>query len=66
MTRLAKNELYFQRLMPIEEILDRVDQVSGDDVHRLANIIFQDEFLTLQMVGRLDEKDFPLLDLTLG
>jgi predicted Zn-dependent peptidase len=66
MTRLAKNELYFGKLLSTEEVMDSIDQVTSEDILRLGERIFQDEFLALQMVGRVDEKDFPLLDLTLG
>ncbi|MEZ4599254.1 MAG: pitrilysin family protein [Syntrophotaleaceae bacterium] len=66
MTRLARNELYFGRLLGTEEVLERIDKVGSEDILRLAAEIFQDKSLSLQMVGRVDEKDFPLLDLTLG
>ncbi len=66
MTRLAKNEIYFGRLLAVEEVLGRIDQVTCGDIHRLADSMLLNEELSLQMVGRLEENDFPLVDLTLG
>jgi predicted Zn-dependent peptidase len=66
MTRLAKNEIYFGRLLSVEEVLGRIDQVTSSDIHRLADSMLSNNELSLQMVGRLEESDFPLMDLTLG
>lgn len=66
MTRLAKNEIYFGRLLAIEEVLGRIDWVTCDEIHRLAESLLLNNELSLQMVGRLQENDFPLVDLTMG
>jgi predicted Zn-dependent peptidase len=66
MTRLAKNEIYFGRLLTVEEVLGRIDEVTCDDLHRLAKSMLLNNELSLQMVGRIEEGEFPLLDLTLG
>jgi predicted Zn-dependent peptidase len=66
MTRLAKNEIYFGRLLEVDEVLRRIDQVTSRDIHCLADSMLHNEELALQIVGRLEESDFPLVDLTLG
>ncbi len=65
MTRLAKNEIYFGRLMQTQEVLNQIDQVTQENIQQLANSLFQNRYISLQMMGRVDEKDFPLVDLTL-
>lgn len=66
MTRLAKNEVYLQRVLEPEEILVNIDKVRAEDIQQLANNLFKDESLVLQMVGDLAHDAFPLMDLTLG
>jgi predicted Zn-dependent peptidase len=36
MTRLGRLELYFGRIVPVEEVLAGIDAVTLDDVHRLC------------------------------
>jgi len=66
MTRLAKNEVYLQRILAPEEILANIDKVSASAIQQLAQNLFQDQSLVLQMVGDLSSDAFPLIDLTLG
>ncbi len=66
MTRLAKNEVYLQRVLAPEEILANIDKVSASAIQQLAENLFQDKGLVLQMVGNLTSDAFPLMDLTLG
>ncbi|MGE5708173.1 MAG: M16 family metallopeptidase [Bacteroidota bacterium] len=51
MSRLARNELYYGRLVPIEEIIEAIDRVSLDDLTRVSRLIFRDEYLTATSVG---------------
>jgi hypothetical protein len=66
MMRLAKNEIYLGRYPSLKEIIGEFDRIGCDDLLRLANDLFRDDCLNLQMVGRTGEIEFPLLDLTLG
>lgn len=66
MTRLAKNEIFLQRVLAPEEVLANIDQVTAGAIHLLAGELFQDSGLVLQMVGDLGHDAFPLMDLTLG
>jgi predicted Zn-dependent peptidase len=65
MTRLAKNEIYLGRNLSIKEVVRGIDQVSAEDIQKLAGFIFQDEYLNLQMVGKVREGDYLLSDLSL-
>jgi predicted Zn-dependent peptidase len=66
MTRLAKNEIYLGRNPSVKEVLAEFDQVTAVAIQKLADNILRDDYLTLQLVGRVDEVDFPTVDLTLG
>jgi predicted Zn-dependent peptidase len=66
MTRLAKNEIYMGRQVSLKEVLRGLDQVVREQVRQLADYTLQDENLNLQMIGKVRESDFPLIDLTLG
>ena len=54
MSWLTRSEYYYKRAMTIEEIFKRVDQIKLDDIIRLANEYFRDEYLTLAVIGDLD------------
>lgn len=66
MTRLAKNEIYLGRQISLKEVLHGFDRVTADDVQRLAGFLFRDDYLNLQLLGRVDAAEFPEFDLTLG
>lgn len=51
MTRLAKCEIYFNRYIPLEEILTSIDQVTPRDVQNLAREIFERKYLSLAALG---------------
>ncbi len=66
MTRLAKNEIYLGKHPAIEEALAMIDAVTPEDASRLARELFQDKYLTLQILGEPEDADFSVMDLTLG
>lgn len=66
MTRLAKNEIYLGRNLSIKEVLRGIDQVTAEDLRKLAAFTFQDDYLNLQIVGKGSEGKLSLSDLTLG
>ncbi|MDP2933406.1 MAG: pitrilysin family protein [bacterium] len=55
MSWLARTEFYYNRVMTIDEIFAKVDKVTRDDIIRLANQYFQDEYLTLAVIGDFTE-----------
>lgn len=54
MTKLAKNEIYFGRQVPLSEITKGLDHTSPKQIMDLCNELFRDEFLTLEILGKLD------------
>jgi predicted Zn-dependent peptidase len=57
MSSIAKNELYYHRDVPEEEIIDNIQTVQADDVVALAEEIFQGSKITLVYLGNIEEKD---------
>ncbi|NWF92012.1 MAG: insulinase family protein [Syntrophaceae bacterium] len=62
MTRLAKNEIYFQSYLPVEQVLRGIDEVEEEVVRELARNIFDERFFCLTVLGPVDgsglESDF--------
>jgi len=52
MTKLAKNEIYFGRQVAIPEILAGIEEVTPLDLMDLADELFRDDCLTLELLGR--------------
>ncbi|MFA5839605.1 MAG: pitrilysin family protein [Candidatus Margulisiibacteriota bacterium] len=55
MSWLAKSQLYHQRIQTIDEVFEKVDKVTNDDIVRMANDYFKNEYLTLAVIGDLEE-----------
>jgi predicted Zn-dependent peptidase len=53
MSRLAKNEIYYGRDVPIAEVAARFDAVTNDDVVRVANRLFGAQTAQLTVLGNL-------------
>ncbi|WP_298269620.1 pitrilysin family protein [Geobacter sp.] len=56
MTKLAKNEIYFGRYMPLAELTDGFDAVTPEGIQSLAGEIFDERYLTLALTGRVEGK----------
>jgi predicted Zn-dependent peptidase len=54
MTRLAKNEIYFQSYLPVEMILKGIDEVREETVRQLANEIFDERLFCLTVLGPMN------------
>ncbi|MDI6731188.1 MAG: pitrilysin family protein [Candidatus Margulisbacteria bacterium] len=63
MSWLAKSQMYHNRVQTIDEVFEKVDKVTNDDIIRMANDYFKDEYLTLAVIGDLGELP-PLLPWT--
>jgi predicted Zn-dependent peptidase len=59
MTRLAKNELYFNRFVGTEEIIEGIERVSVEEVCTLARENFRPDYLSLTVLGPVTEKAIP-------
>ncbi|TBL26791.1 insulinase family protein [Verrucosispora sp. SN26_14.1] len=57
MSRLAKGELLYGDLVPVDELLHRVDAVTLDDVNALAADLLSRP-MSLAVVGPFDDSDF--------
>jgi predicted Zn-dependent peptidase len=67
MTRLAKNELFLRNVgISLDESRAMIDAVTGELVQHLAESLFVNETLNLQITGRITRPDFPDIDLQIG
>lgn len=55
MTKLAKNEIYFGRNVPFQEIMEGFDGVTSESVLSLASDLFDSSTLTMAFIGRLHD-----------
>jgi predicted Zn-dependent peptidase len=53
MNNLARQQIFFGRFIPVEEIVREIDAVTPEDTQRLANQLFQPELLALTLLGNL-------------
>jgi predicted Zn-dependent peptidase len=53
MERLAKDEIYHGRYIPVEEVIADIDRVSLDDLHAVAGELFAADTLSLAVIGRV-------------
>ena len=60
MIKLAKNEIFFGRFIPAEDITAFVDAVSAEDVRNMAVEIFNPGNISLVAMGMISEKDVSL------
>ncbi|NLY88615.1 MAG: insulinase family protein, partial [Firmicutes bacterium] len=51
MSRLAKSDLFYKKIITPEEVVARIDRVTADEVLRVARTLFQDNLLTLTAIG---------------
>lgn len=56
MSHLAKMEIYLGRLMKLEEILEKIEGVSREDVNRVVEKTIADKYLSLAAIGPLKEQ----------
>jgi predicted Zn-dependent peptidase len=55
MTRLARNEYNFGRVVPLKEVTDNIDQVNREDLSRLAGKMLDKDLLGATLLGPLDQ-----------
>jgi predicted Zn-dependent peptidase len=59
MFSMAKNEIYYGREVTVDEVIGKIQQVSLDDIVKLANDIFANEKLTFVSLGRINQDSIP-------
>ena len=57
MNRLARNEIYFKRDIPLEEIARSIDSVTNDQVIELAATCFNPDRMGMVMLGDLKGRE---------
>jgi predicted Zn-dependent peptidase len=59
MGRLAKNQIYYNRFISTEEIIEGIEKVKAEEVGALARQTFKPDSLSLTILGPVTEKDIP-------
>jgi len=54
MSNLARQQMHFNYFFGMQEILDRVESITEDQVLAMANQLFQPELVAVTLLGRLD------------
>jgi predicted Zn-dependent peptidase len=54
MSNLARQEMYFNHFFSVEEVLERLDAVTADQVQAMAQKLFISERIAVTLLGRLD------------
>jgi predicted Zn-dependent peptidase len=55
MSNLARQELYFDKFMTLDEMLDNIENVNKEDVQKIAQQFFTTDNVALAMLGRLGD-----------
>lgn len=55
MSKLAKNEIYFGDYQSLAAIMDGLDRVTPESLHKVCNELFREESMTLVMMGRVGD-----------
>jgi len=53
MSRIAKNDIYFGRDVPLDEVSAEIDRVTNDDILRVAQRLFRPDAMALTVLGDL-------------
>jgi predicted Zn-dependent peptidase len=54
MSNLARQEMYFDRFLGLDEIIDRIEAVTAEDLRAYAQESFQTESIAVTVLGNLD------------
>ena len=54
MSNLARQEMYFKRFFTMDELVDRVEAVTADDVRGISQDLFDAKQIALTVLGNLD------------
>jgi predicted Zn-dependent peptidase len=66
MSHLARQEIYFDRQFGLDETLEGVEQVTTEEVRRVARDLFSDGSLAATVVGAVNGLEIPRERLSLG
>jgi len=54
MSNLARQEMYFDRFFSLDEIIERIESVSADQLQRMSEELFAQEKIAVTVLGNLD------------
>jgi predicted Zn-dependent peptidase len=54
MSNLARQEMYFSRFFSLDELVESIEQVTADDVQRIAQAFFDPKQIALTVLGNLE------------
>jgi predicted Zn-dependent peptidase len=57
MVRMAQNETHYERYIPLEDIVNKIDAVTGNDIHNLAESLFPTNRFALTLLGPVTNKN---------
>jgi predicted Zn-dependent peptidase len=60
MSTLAKNQIYYNRDIPVEEVLAKINSVTRDQIVDLAKEIFVEDKLTIVTLGKIEKSQLDL------
>ena len=55
MSNLARQEMYFKRFFTLDEMIQSIEEITAEQVQRIAQEFFDPERITLAMLGNLGE-----------
>lgn len=61
MSYMAKSMFYYDRIVPIDEVVDNIDNVRMEEIVSMADEIFSDEYISLAVIG--DLKKLPVKEI---
>ncbi|MBU1600093.1 insulinase family protein, partial [bacterium] len=64
MSRLAKQEAYFERFFSTDEIIEMIDAVTAKEIAELAQQLFLSETLCCATIGPLSSEDIAKIELS--
>lgn len=63
MSYMARSQFYYDKIVTIDDVIKKIDKIKMEDIIRLANEFFRDEYLNLAVIGDLDKLPFERLSL---
>lgn len=63
MSRLAKDEIYFGRCIPIEDVIENIDSVTPEQIVEVGSRLMHGKDFHLQLIGNVGEGELGTVDL---
>ena len=55
MSNLARQDMYFDRFYGMDEVIEKIEAVTPEDLQAMANDFFQTESIAVPVLGNLDK-----------